>query len=256
MGAMPTGALGTLLAVSQAIYLVTMLVLGTRLLLLARREGQLPELLLGLHFLLCCALGYVLLGGGLAAGESPGLLTPEGIAWLVGAGQLLSGIGVLAGAGFTWLVFRREVAWARALMLGLTGAIAVGFAGGLLGGGFTHAMGDPWYQLSYVAYMLAALWTTLEPLLHWSRMRRRLALGLAEPLVVNRFLLWAVGSALRLAMLVTGAISMADLSAGTVAALLPWAFSATAIFGVGMACAYWLTFFPPPAWARFVAARA
>lgn len=36
------------------------------------------------------------------------------------------------------------------------------------------------------------LWATLESLGHWRRGRRRLALGLADPLVVRTYLLWCV----------------------------------------------------------------
>jgi hypothetical protein len=36
-------------------------------------------------------------------------------------------------------------------------------------------------------------WASLESLVYWRLMRRRLALGLADPLVTNRFALWGMG---------------------------------------------------------------
>ena len=36
------------------------------------------------------------------------------------------------------------------------------------------------------------LWTSVESLTWWRRMHRRVALGLADPVVANRFFLWGV----------------------------------------------------------------
>ena len=255
MAGMPSGALGALLGVSQVLYLAAMLGLGGRLFARARRSGERAEALLALHFLLCCALGYALLGGGLAASQAPGLLPPAAAAALVGVGQLCSSLGVLAGAAFTRLAFRPQERWARALLGALAALLALAFAGGLAGG-FARGAADPWYRVAYAGYVLAAVWVLAEPLRYHALMRRRLALGLAEPLLVNRFLLWGVGSAFRFGMLVVGAVSTAAALDTLDPAAMALILTTTALLGLGVAGAYWLTFFPPAAYVRVVAGRA
>jgi hypothetical protein len=251
---MPSGALGALLGVSQLLYLGAMLGLGGRLLARALRSRDRAEAYLAVHFLLCCSFGYALLGGGLALSQSPGLLSPAAVAALVGAGQLCSGLGVLAGAAFTQCVFRPQVRWARALLGGLAGLLALSFLAGLASGGFARGAADPWYRVAYAGYVLAAAWVLAEPLRYRALMRRR-ALGLAEPLLVNRFLLWGVGSVFRFGMLVVGAVSTAVPLEGLDAATMALVLTTAALLGLGVAGAYWLTFFPPEAYVRLVGGR-
>jgi hypothetical protein len=252
----PGLALGALLGISQLVYLGAMAALGGRLLRRAVRSRELPEALLALHFLLCCTVGYVLMGGALAAVREPGLLPPRAIPALLGSGQVLSGCGVWAAVAFTCLVFRREDAWARRLTAAFAAATVAGWAGAALGGGFGGDVANPWFRAQYALYTAAAAWVLYEPLRYWTLVRRRLQLGLAEPVLVNRFLLWGGGSVLRFAMLVAGGLPVAwpslaaDMRAGAVV------LTATALLGMGVAAAYWLTFFPPAAYTRRLARRA
>jgi hypothetical protein len=252
----PGLALGALLGISQLVYLGAMATLGGRLLRRARRSRELPEGLLALHFLLCCTVGYLLMGGALAAVRQPGLLPSAVIPVLLGTGQVLSGCGVWAAVAFTWLVFRREQAWARHLAAGFAAATVAGWAGAALGGGFGGDVENAWFRAQYALYTAAAVWVLYEPLRYWRLVRRRLQLGLADPILVNRFLLWGGGSVLRFAMLVAGGIPVvwpstaADMRAGSVV------LCATAVLGLGVAAAYWLTFFPPASFTRRLARRA
>jgi hypothetical protein len=250
---LPGGGLAIALGATQTLYLAVMWVLGSRLLVHALRRGELPEALLSLHFLLCCTLGYLLLGAGLAVAQLDLLPEPVTIT-IIGAGQLFSVLGVLAGVCFNWLVFRRDERWARLLIGAFALVFVIGFLGSAASGGFRGYAADPWYRLLYVAYILAALWVMWEPLRFFSLMRRRLALGLADPLLVNRFLLWTLGSLCRLGMLVIGSVSTffphTSLDVATASLVLAGAAS----LGVGVAVCYWLTFFPPAAYVRLVTA--
>jgi hypothetical protein len=252
----PGLALGALLGISQLVYLAAMATLGGRLLRRALRSRELPEALLALHFLLCCTFGYVLMGGALAAIRQPGILEPRAIPVLLGTGQVLSGSGVWAAVAFTCLVFRRDQAWARGLTAAFAAAVAAGWAGAALGGGFGGDIANPWFRAQYALYSAAAAWVVYEPLRYWMLVRRRLRLGLADPVLVNRFLLWGGGSVLRFGMLVAGAVPIVwpstatDMRAGAVV------LSTTAMLGVGVAAAYWLTFFPPAAFTRRLTRRA
>jgi hypothetical protein len=96
------------------------------------------------------------------------------------------------------------------------------------------------------------VWSMTESYAYWRRMKRRLAIGLADPLVCNRFLLWTLASISSLGsiwivnvpVLLRPFVSEADLPGLTVVSLL-----VTAVFGLGTVGMYWLTFFPP-AWYR------
>lgn len=256
MSGLPSGATGALLGVSQALYLTAMLFLGGRLLARAVRSGERAETYLALHFLLCCSLGYALVGGGFAALEAPEAVSRGTAAWIAGVGQLCSGLGVLAGAAFTRLVFRPHELWAKVLVGGLAAVIALAYAASLGSGGFARGPADPGYRVAYAAYVVSAVFVLAEPLRYHRLMRRRLALGLADPLLVNRFLLWGVGSVFRFGMLLVGAASFAvpvsDLEAAPVVAILTGA----AVFGLGVAGTYGLAFFPPAAYVRRVGGTA
>ena len=252
----PEGALAVLLGISQLVYLVAMATLGVRLLLRARRTRELPEGLLSLHFLLCCSLGYLLLVVAFSAAQAPGSLPVALVAWLVALGHLVSAVGVWAAAAFNQQVFRRGVAWARGLLALAALTMAAGYVGYGLAGGFAHArMEGAWHWLLYGTYVGVAAWVAAEPLHYWGAMRRRARLGLADPLESNRFLLWGAGSVCRFAMLILGALP--SLVFGSLPGQLsPVVLSATlicvALAGLGVAVAYWLTFFPSPAFARLV----
>jgi hypothetical protein len=255
----PEGGLAVLLIVSQLLYLVTVLTLGTRLLLLSKRTRQLPEALLASHFVLCAGIGYLLLVIGHPAAYQPGLLPARAIAPLIGAGHFLSCLGVFAGACFNRLVFRRSETWSRALVWLSALTMSAGFLGYWLNGGFSHGRFEGiWFWLFYGTYIAVAAWVMAEPLRYYGAARRRLRLGLAEPLVANRFLLWGSGSACRFVMLVAGAtppvlfrhIPPELFSDVTSLTLITVAFA-----GLGVSVTYWLTFFPSRAYVRFVTQR-
>lgn len=252
----PRGVLGIALGVSQLLYLSIMGALGVRLALLSWRRRQLPEALLAAHFLLCCTLAYVLLATGMAIAQAAGAQPPGAVLPLIAAGHLLSIAGVFAVAAFNTLVFRRRQVWAHVLLACFGLLMVVGYAGYGWSGGFSDArFSGGWYALLYGSYMGVAAWVLLEPLLFWSRMRRRERLGLAEPVEVNRFLLWGTGSGLRLLMLAAGAVPMALAGAMTPDHLAAWApgiLITSALAGIGVAAAYWLTFFPTRRYLAFV----
>jgi hypothetical protein len=255
----PDGALAILLGISQLVYLVTVLTLGIRLMLLAVRTRKLPESFLAAHFILCCGLGYLLLIIGLSAAHQPGLMPPQVVVSMSSVGHLLCCVGVFGGICFNYLVFRPKRTWALRLVWLSALTMATGYVGYGLTGGFSHGrFAGVWFWLFYGTYIAGAAWVMVEPLRYYGVMRRRLRLGLADPLVVNRFVLWGSGSVCRLAMLVMGAVPGA-LFEHIPPALWPDAnwitFIAVAIAGLGVSVTYWLTFFPTRAYVRFVTQR-
>jgi hypothetical protein len=243
----PGLALGLVLGVSQVVYLTAVVWMGVRLLRLARRSRRVPEALLALHFVACLTLGYLLTSLGLGAALQPGLLPAAAIAALVGAGQLCSCVGVWAAAGFTWQVFRRDAAWARAAVVALALVLAAGYVGSAVTGAFGRGIEGGWYWVLYATYTASAAWVMSEPLAYAEQLRRRVKLGLASPDEARRVLLWGIGSVCRFGMLIAGAVPgllLPRLSAEAFTAASSATLIATALFGLGVASSYALAFFP------------
>lgn len=242
---------GSLYLVSTVAFCAVALGIGVRLVLLSRRTGAPAERLLGFGVGLTGGVGYgVLIAAALvrqaSGGEGSALL-----AWASALGKLAHDAGVVCMLGFVVHVFRPGVVWARALAVAMTCVLWLGFAGYALGGNFSHGRPEGfWYWLEFAVIGTYPVWTAAESLAWWSRMRRRRALGLGEPLVQNRFLLWGVGSLLALAAIWT--ITLPALRASTpeeLSAASPVYMLVTALWGIGAIAAYALAFFPP-AWYR------
>ena len=117
--------------------------------------------------------------------------------------------------------------------------------------------GSGFWWIEYAAIWTYPLWTMVESYRYYALMRRRQALGLADPMVTNRFLLW--GSASLGTALATWTSSIGFFlpqRPDVIAAWEPLLQTATATFGVATVALFYLTFFPP-SWyrQRIVAAR-
>lgn len=213
---------------------------GVRLLWLARRTRELPELAIGASFLLAGGLGGTLT-----------VLAGERSVALFAVGSLLVDLGVACLAVFTWRVFRPDAAWGAALFAACLAGFAIGFLGKLVTGGFGTPTTSLWDWITLLSRMAMYGWGACESLIHHLAGRRRLRLGLADPLVVNRFLLWAIG------LFAVFAI-WAQLAVVMVVGVDPRVtFLGTALLGFVCAGALWLAFFPPSSYRRrFVASRA
>jgi hypothetical protein len=239
-------------AAATLAFVVVSAVLGVRLLALARRTERMPELALGLAFFTVGALGYPL---GLAA-VLPGV--PAGLAR---AGFALSHVFTAVGSAavyvFTCTVFRPDARWARwivrAAAFGLAVQAAASVARALTGDPTRFAEPDAAFTLRQALTAFSYGWTALEALRYRALMVRRLALGLAEVEVVNRFLLWAIAG--------IGAFTgSGTMSAVSLSGAMPWqdpiALSAVGLGGVTSAACAWLAFMPPRAYLAWVRANA
>ena len=228
--------------------------LGARLLRLARRHRARPELWLGSAFL-CAAVGTSLIS--IAAVET----LPQRVALALSLwAQAGLSIAIACVATFTWSVFRPTSAAARALAPAL---IAANLAGGVAfwWSGSPLPVGRIGLCI-LLARNAVLMWLFVESALYARRMRRRSRLGLADPVLVNRFSLWAIW---------TGALAVIPLFAlvlrmqGALVTPVPGAPLAAglravfAVLGAGGAVATvacWLAFFPPAAYRRWITSRA
>lgn len=166
------------------------LVLGVRLIALSRRTREVPELAMGLAFLLCGGLGYGQVAAGHAVWEARPHLTPVFLA----SGYLMVDLGAICLLLFTYGVFRRRQPLGRALLLALTATILTAFVGQALGDGFAQPRltgGFAWAGI--VGLGGSFVWPASESLRYWAMLRRRQRVGLADPLLADTFFWWGVG---------------------------------------------------------------
>jgi hypothetical protein len=215
-----------------------------RMLRLAARTRRPPELFLGLSFLFQLG-GYLVMVAGAAWSLGPPSRS------VVEAAAIPTDLGFVAEVAFVWIVFRREEGWARALACLLAlGCLAMPVV--------NHFV--PWPDgVPSAAWPRAAVrtachgWAAVEALRYARLMRKRVRFGLAEPVVADRFFLWGLGSASAALMQDTltagGALYVRQAQEGHP---LLWI---GATFGLIAAVAFGLSFFPPAAYARYVARR-
>lgn len=227
-------------------------VVAVRLLLLARRTRQEPERLLGAAILCAAVLGYgVLIANLLVRGARPGAEAPMLGVFLSGAGRTLHDLGVTLFLVFVVRVFRPRELWAKALAGAMLALLWGGLGWGALHGAFRYeleAVGRPAWWCEYAVIWTYALWSMGESYRYWGVMRRRAAIGLADPVVANRFFLWGTASLFTALATWTASIPYAYVgdAEGTLA-ITPAVRVATAIAGIGsVSCS--LFAFLPPAW--------
>lgn len=239
-------------AVGGGLYLVVGTILGVRLLAQAARERVMPELLLGLAFLLAGTVGAPIevVGDGMAraghAGAGP----------LLAIGKAVTIAGMAAYVGFTWRVFRPTDRWAAAFAGALVLVQGVAFVGFAASGRFGVAANDGvWFWIELSARVVAPVWTIAECIRYRALMLRRVRLGLADPIVADRFLLWAVASGGGLVMLLLSIVPRV-LSANHWYIETGMSYPLVALGGIVASIAYWLAFFPPAWYRSRVALRA
>lgn len=230
-------------------YTVVSGVVGVRLLMRASRSRGVPELLAGLAYIGAPALGYPM---AIVASLLPrgGIAIPMYV-----IGEILLVSGCCCFLFFTVTVFRPNVRWAT--VMAYVGSAVLVYSGV----GVTH---------SFLAYdnateitaharlplagmvgtlLLSYVWTALEGLRYWRMMRKRMALGLAEPVVTNRFFLWTCSGLLSTAWISFSAILLA---LGENLARNPVNVTVTCLAGLANSVLLVLIFMPPAAYTRWI----
>lgn len=235
------------------LFIVITTVVGVRMLLLARRTRGRHEFLMGLGMVLIGALGYPLSIVSGFGGPVSELSVPL---WLVSA--LISQIGLALIYAFTWQVFRPRDAWGRAIVIGGTAFMLLGMLLSLRA--LLSAPPDAMSQLvarngvfvGMIGYCGCFLWSAVEGFVHYGNARKRLALGLADAVVVNRFWLWGLFGLMATGINVS---SMIGNALGVDPTKSPLVLIPMGVLGFGASAAMYLAFLPPASYLAFVRSR-
>jgi hypothetical protein len=227
------------------------LAVGVRLILFWLRAGGAPEILLGLMLFLSVGVGYpLLIAANQLHGEAPRFLFVASLACVNGGFALLF--------VFTRRVFQPRSGWARLLAAAGILALTLNFAwhafDALRGADIrmgSEVVGQSLLQILPV--VVGYSWTARESIRYHGMMRRRLRLGIGDPLVCNRFLLWgAIGVTVAVGALINGAALIRHIDV----LRSPVVLLASSCTGVTQAVLLFLAFLPPRAYQSWVAARA
>ena len=234
-------ALIALLGIS--LFALASTVVGWRLLWLAHRTGLVPEKLIGGSLFLAGGLGTALLIASGVAGPARGIFSTAAM-FAIDGGIALVGV-------FTWRVFRPGLVGATVVAT-CTALLFLSFASDFVSGHYLGVQRSVFSMTAdYAGRFVMYGWATFESARQYALARRRVRIGLTEPVVANRYLLWA----------------LATLTASGIWSYSLWAeiaketdvtkfYLVAALLGGSCAAAIWLAFFPPPAYRRWFAAGA
>jgi hypothetical protein len=228
---------------------VVWIVTGVRLIRLARQTQRSPELLLGLALLLQAGIGYPISVLAPYVGDSAWLV------WLVSSSCSNGGMGLLF--AFTALVFHDRARWAWMIVGAAAALLLIQTIGHVSAqtavdeGARSRAI-LVWGAGSLALSGLSWGWAGFEALRYHARLRKRAALGLADPVVVNRMLLWGMMGIIALSCVLVDTLLL--YLAGDVGrtVFLPLV---TAIAGLLVSACMILAFWPPPAYLAWLRGR-
>lgn len=211
---------------------------------------------LGLFFgALACGMplrGAVAMGIGL--GIDPGVANSIGQAMLT--------LSLASLAYFVWQLFRPADNWARWAFTSLSLLLALQLVLFITTGAHS-AMASSFHLVSDSAMLMVFGWAFVESLRYWTMTRKRLGLGLVDPVVANRFLLWSLWTGaitmfpifmvvVRGYILATG--QMPETNSAAIDPRNEWTLQVSRVLmlltGPTIAASTWLIFFPP---ARYLA---
>lgn len=232
-----------------ALYTLTSLIVGTRLILRSRQSRGVPELLIGLAYVTSSGCGYPL---SVAAEFLPS--RPATLGAIV-VGEALIVFGCSCFLFFTARVFRPSSAWSvpaagiGSLILAAGGAIVVAAYLSTSDAALVAERARGGTAAILLALGGGYAWTAIEGLRHYRMMRKRRAVGLADPIVTNRFLLWGLTG---LVSMTWNGVASSYLLAGVNISTHPVPVLAISLGGLASAVMLVLIFMAPARYTRWV----
>ena len=237
-------------AISFAATLAAGLLVGGRLLLLARATHRGAELFVGFGTVMLVIAGVTEMAGlDLARAQHPWAYRTEVVAHFA---HSLSASSM----GFAvWRVFYPDRPWALRVCLIETALLFTSWQAVILPGQHTYVTGfTPWFHLHVATRAAAFAWCAIAAAFHYRRLRRRLALGLVEPFLCHRFLLWTIAMGSTAAIF--GTALVVNVTRDVLVFASPTALLVVSVLGLLGAWALLFAFLPPAAYVRFVVGQA
>jgi len=234
----------------NAIAWIAYLYVGVRLYSLSRRTRQTPEFLIAACFLLW-VLSYLFFDVPYAFVRADALVPA-----FCSYGSLIAlALGNAAFALFIRSVFRPDVRWATWLVAAITVSLVTGVVGSAWAGDWegVNPLANPWYWLDGFGALAPAAWLGAEGFNHYFKARRRLKLGLCEPMDCNRFALWAIAGTLWVVL--EGLLTASDIIYSLTGQWSELLVLCVAMFEAVPVAFIWLIFFPPEFYRRWVEGR-
>jgi hypothetical protein len=219
-------------------------VIGVRLLALARRTRGLPELLIGAAFVLAGGFG---IGFSLLRAIAP---VPDGVRLaLAGVSSVGMHAGVSCIAAFTWRVFRPGDVAGKLGFVALATLLLASLVRELATQEPTRVAAGMQALWSVTVCATVYLWAAFESGRYWILLRRRLRIGIGDRFVATQMLCWSIGSlAIALGWIRDIVLKLSGVSTDAIGSY------ATTFLVLVCAGAYWIAFFPPARFRRWVAA--
>jgi len=214
------------------------LIIGVRLLWLAKKTRKLPEFTLGTSFILAGAIGWtaILISREVSASD------PAAAEFLLAMGTLITNLGNVTLLVFIWRVYRPHAIWVVILTVILVSMMAVSTVYNSIIVGKTYAgPSEPIQWLGISARLATYFWGTLESFIFWRKLKKRVLIGLAEPVITNRVFMWCVAAASTLiTTIITTSTYIRRATVYTDVEMLLFS-----VLGFVGAFSVWLAFWPP-----------
>ena len=252
--------IGAVAGLVQIAYLAVAFGVGGVLYRRGRRAGEWTQWLLGLHLLLSMGVGFLLTCIGTVSAEYQVPLPRWAFFWILTLGYCASTAGLTATLHFTRRIFRPGQSWAFAYAFASGAAMWTGWLGYVVSGDVVFGRFEGfWFWVMTSGMVATNFWVAVEPCVYYGSLRKRVRLGMIEPLVAERVLLWGIGSVARASMVLAGPLSSRHLATLSEADRLSHGAATlvmTSLLGLVTAGSYWLAFQPPQAYLRWVEQRA
>ncbi len=181
-------------AIASLCFIATLLVttvVGVRLLAVARKTRQIPEFAMGL-----CGVSYSFGCLVRMAAQRMSDPSPQATMALIALGTFFLAMGSVSTGLAVWRIFRPNTRWARNLFCGLAGLTSVLWLSAM----FSYDPSSPgatWAlsrekSLIFLAMGMISIWAVFECLHGYRTMKRRVQIGLCDPLAANQFLIWGL----------------------------------------------------------------
>jgi len=213
------------------------------------RSGEHPERMLGSAFLLF-GISYLFY-------QLPMISTFSSL-WVefTVIARITTAAGLILIAFFTHLVFRKDAPWAKSLARGcallIIAGIAISFAEGDWEG--YRPLSSVGFWLEWIGLTAPGFWVAVEGFANHRRAAKRMALGLCDPIVANRFLIWGLfGVGLMGAMVVVIPMNIEYELYGTFSM---WADATGGAIEMFTIATVWFAFYPPVFYRSWVGRRA